>query len=295
MIAGLPFRALPLRTREAVCILTEGQDHWGVAYSAFILAKQAGFELEFQHASQPLRDASFYLLPSVEGYQFIARRRLLELLARVKAGATLYVSLGSGLPDGFEALTGLEPQTRERGRPPGEITFEGIAGLSVLPDRGEYKVSYRATRATVLGRAADGNPAFTVAQYGRGRVYFLTIPLEMTLTRTPGAFHSESAPPAWRIYRHMLGRLLNRRAARKTHPLVALTEHRLDANARVEIVINQSPHPIRETLAVQPGWRLQRVLYGQAETDGRSIIVPLRKNAACVAVLARGRRRLAAE
>ena len=290
MLAGLPFRCLPPRTREAVCILTEGQDHWGVAYSAFILAKQAGFEIEFQHASQPLRDAPFYLLPCLAGHQMISRRRMLALLARVQAGATLYISLDSGLPDGFEALTGLEPQTRQRNRAPGDITLEGVEGLASIPNRGTFKVNFRATRSTVLGREGDGNPALAVAPYGKGRVYFLAIPLEMTLTQTPGAFHSESAPPCWRLYRHMGGIFLKSRAVRKAHPLVGLTEHRLDAANRIAVIINHAPHRLREKLALTPGWRLKRVLHGKAGIDGPGLSVDLGRNDACVIAVASSRK-----
>jgi hypothetical protein len=290
MLDGLPWRSLPLRTREAVCILTDDQDQWGVAYSTFILAKQAGFDLEFQYASQPLKDAPFYLLPCLSGHRMVPRRRMLELLAKVSAGATLYVSLDSGLPEGFEALTGLEPQTRERSPTPADIAFEGIEGLDSLPGRRTFKVSFCATRATVLGREADGNPAFTMASYGKGRVCFLAVPMEMTLTQTPGAFHAESASPCWRLYRHMAGGLLKRRAIRKTHPMVGLTEHRLDASNRIEVVINHSPHRVREELILSPGWRLKRVLHGKAEMQEQGIVVALGANDACVVSVARSKR-----
>jgi hypothetical protein len=290
MLEGLPFPALPPRTREAVCILTEGQDHWPVAYSAFILAKQAGFDLEFQHASQPLREAPFYLVPCLSGHRMISRRRTLDLLARVKAGATLYLSLDTGLPDGFEALTGLEPQLRQKRREPGNITFEGVEGLTSIPDCGTFKVDFRATRATVLGREPDGNPAFTVAPYGRGRVYFLAVPMEMTLAKTPGAFHSESASPWWRLYQHMAGAFLKDRAVRKVHPLIGLTEHRLDASNRIAVIVNYSPHGVRETLALRRGWQLRQVLHGEVEMDRQGLVVSLGKNDASVVSVARRKR-----
>ncbi len=287
MLDGLPFRILPPRTREAVCVLTEGQDQWGVAFSAFALAKQAGFELEFQYAAQPLREAPFYLLPSLSGHRMISRHRMRDLLARVEAGAALYVSLDDGLPDGFEALTGLEPQTRERRGAPGDITIEGIGGRLILPARSPFKVDLRATRATVLGREADGNPAFTVAPVGRGKVYFLSVPLEKTLTQTPGAFHAESAPPCWRIYRHMAEAFLKRRALSKTHPMVGLTEHPLDAQTRIAIILNYSPNRLRETLVPARGWRLARVLHGSAGMKQGAIAVDLGKNDGCVLTVTR--------
>lgn len=290
MLDRLNIRSLPKRTREAVCILTESQDQWGVAYSAFILAKQAGLDLEFQYASQPLKDASFYLLPCLAGHRMIARRRMLDLLAKVEAGATLYVSLDNGLPDGFEALTGIEPLTRERGRTPGDITFEGIKGLASIPNQGTFKVNFRATRAEVLGREADGNPAFTVVPYGKGRVYFLAVPLETTLAQTPGAFHSESAPPYWRLYQHMAGIFLKRRALYKSHPMVGVTEHGLDASNRIEVIINYSPHPLQEKVVLRSGWRLKHVLHGSAKADRQHLDMDLKQNDACILVVARSKR-----
>ena len=289
-LGGLPFPRLPRRVTEAVCILSGDQDHWGVAYSTFVLAKQAGFDLEFQHASQPLRSAPLYLLPCLAGNRMISRHRMRDLLARVEAGATLYVSLDSGLPDAFEALTGLEPQTRARGRTPGDILLEQIQGLNAIPNHGTFKVDFRATRATVLGREGDGNPAFTVAPYGKGRVYFLAVPMEMTLTQTPGNFHSESAPPCWRLYQHMADDLLKGRAVRKSHPMVALTEHRRDAANRIEVLINQSPRPVRETLALAAGWRLKRVLRGKAGMEGQTLVAELPKNDACVIAVTHSKR-----
>ena len=290
MLDGMPFRALPLRTREAVCILTEEQDTWGAAYSTFILAKQAGFDLEFQHASQPLRDAPFYLLPCLTGHRMISRRRMQDLLAKVKAGATLYISLDSGLPDGFEAMTGLEPQTRQKGRAAGDIAFAGVAGLDAIPNRGTFKVNFRPTRVSVFGREPDGNPAFTAAPLGKGRVYFLSVPLEMTLAQTPGAFHAGSTPPYWRLYQQMGGHWLKRCAVRKTHGMVGLTEHALDVRSRVEVVINYSPDRLRETLEIAGGWKLKQVLYGKAVSDGRGLAVELGPNDACVLVVARPKR-----
>ena len=51
---NLPFKELPARKKDAVCILTENQDSWAVAYSSYVLAKQAGFDFEFQKAGQDI-------------------------------------------------------------------------------------------------------------------------------------------------------------------------------------------------------------------------------------------------
>ncbi|HPT99837.1 MAG TPA: glycoside hydrolase family 2 TIM barrel-domain containing protein, partial [Armatimonadota bacterium] len=264
----LPFRELPPRAREAVCILTEDQDHWGVAYSTFILAKQAGFDLEFQYASQPIREAPLYLLPCLSGAGMISRRRLHELLAKVEAGATLYISLDTGLPSSFEPITGLEPQTRERRRETDAITLSGLPDAPKIPCGGAFKVRFAPTRAEVLGHEPDGNPAFSVASYGKGKVYFLGVPMEMLLTRTPGSFHTPDAPPCWQVYRHVAADALAGRAVRKQHPLVAVTEHPFSATERLIIAINLSPEVVREELSLAPGWRVGAIHYGQVSADG---------------------------
>ena len=162
-----------------------------------------------------------------------------------------------------------------------------MAGLDAIPNHGTFKINFRPTRASVLGREPDGKPAFTTAPLGKGRVYFLAVPLEMTLAQTPGAFHAGSKPPYWRLYHQMGGHLLKRRAVRKTHGMVGLTEHALDVRSRVEVVINYPPNRLRETLEIAAGWNLKQVLHGKAMSDGRSLNLELDPNDACVMVVAR--------
>lgn len=280
---GLPFGALPLRTREAVCILTDGQDHWGVAFSTFVLAKQAGFDLEFQYETQPIKDAPLYLLPCLSGHRMISRRRMGELLAKVEAGAALYLSLGTGLPSGFEPMTGIEPQTRERRREGGMISLDGLDGAPQVPCGGPFKVRFLPTRARILGREADGNPAFTVSDYGKGKVYFLGAPMEMMLTQAPGAFHSAAAAPCWKVYRHVADEAMRTRVARKRNPMVAVTEHPLSAGRRVVVVLNQSPVPVHEEVELRKGWAVSSVHHGEAgKANGPRITCSLRANDAVV-------------
>jgi len=104
-------------------------DQWGAAYSSFILAKQAGFNIEFQTGSQPIKDASAYILPCLHGASVIDRRYWMELMGRVKEGATLYISIDSAILSHFSELAGLAIHTRERRTRPAKIE------LSFLPDK----------------------------------------------------------------------------------------------------------------------------------------------------------------
>jgi len=288
MLEGLPFRSLPPRTTEAVCILTQGQDPWGVAYSAGVLAKQAGFDLQYQYATQPIRNAALYLLPCLSGHAMIPLRRLTELLEKVQAGATLYISLDSGLPSSFEPIVGLEPQTRERRREFGPIALDGIEGAPTIPTGGAFRVRFSPTRAEVLGSEPDGGPAFSLAAYGRGRVYFLSVPMEVTLTRTPGAFHAQDAPECWRVYRAIAQEAMQARIARKQHPMLGVTEHRVDEAHVVLVAVNYSPDAVTDSLDLSPGWTLDRVLHGEATVAGEGIAASVPGNDGLVVALRRG-------
>jgi len=279
---------LPLRSRQAVCILTEGQDHWGVAYSAFILAKQAGFDLEFQYCTQPIRDADLYLLPCLSGHAMISRRRMDELLAKVEAGATLYISLDTGLPSSFAPITGLEPQTRQKRTDFGPITLKMLGNRPQIPSGGEFKVRFKATRADTLGIEEDGNPAFTVAPYGQGRVYFLSIPMEMMVTRTPGVLHHADAPPYWRVYRYFAQEAIERRIVRKQHPMLGVTEHLTGDGQTVVVLVNYSPDPIQDSLKLAEGWSVARVVHGDATPQPPRVEVIVPGNDGAVLLLTQG-------
>jgi hypothetical protein len=258
---------LPPPRPEAVCLLTRDQDTWGVAYSAFVLAKQAGFDLRFHWAEDPLPDAALYLLPCLSGHAMFSRRRLLELMAKVEAGATLYVSLDTGLPSHFEPLTGVEPQTRERRTGGGEIVFAGLDDLTTLPAGGTFRLRVKPTCAHVLG-LEDANPVFTVSECGAGRVYYLGMPLEMMLTTTPGAF-DQDAPDYWLLYRHIAAEVLDQRVVRKQQPLLGLTEHDLAADRKLIVALNYSPETLAEGLELAEGWQVGAVHRGAVAASGQ--------------------------
>jgi hypothetical protein len=123
-----------------------------------------GFNIQTSRSSLPAVPDAF-----CEGMSGITRRRWLELLERVQQGATLYVSHHDCLLSPFNEPFGVEIQTRQRSRYPTEVRLDGLDEPLELQVGGEIRLEIQPTRAEVLGRAADGNPAFTCADYGRGR------------------------------------------------------------------------------------------------------------------------------
>ena len=285
LLDRLPFAALPPVRRRAVCINTRDQDDWGVAYSAFLLSVQAGFDLSFQSAAQPLRDASVYMLPSLKGHRPLRRDRWLDLLSRVRAGATLYISLDGGFLTHFEEVTGVQVQTRAapgKGAGMKEMTLAGVPD-GVLHFNAEVEYVMRANRAKVLGAGPDGNPAFTCAAYGKGRVFLLAYPLEEMLCNSPDVFHADGKDPYWRIYAQIGESLIRTRVARKSSAMVGLTEHEMNGSERIIVLINYSTADCRESVQLKAGWRLGRVIHGARPAAGPGgLVCALPHHDACV-------------
>ena len=271
VIANLPIPALPPRVTDAVCILSAGQDTWQVGYSAFILAKQAGFDLRFTDQEQELPEAPLYLVPALKGHSFLSRRYWLKLLDRVRAGATLYVSHDDAIIPELAALAGLRVVSRSRRSGPANIAFASrVSPDLALQATSAYRLELEVTRAEVLAKEADGNPAFSVAALGKGKVFFLSVPVEADLMSHPGTFHGPTASPFWRVYRFLRQQVRCDRVLEKESPLLAVTEHILAADRRVAVCINHGVDAQRFDLALAKGWRVAATWHGPAAKATRA-------------------------
>lgn len=255
----LPIDTLPSRMTDGVCIVSQDQDQWGVAYSAFTLAKQAGRDIEFQYAEQPLKDAAVYLLPSISGTRVISKHRWLELMGRVEEGAVLYISYNDGFLGEFEKNTGLRVHTQHQRKGATQATF--LDSGESYPLEGTTKLVLHPSGAKVLAEEADGNPMFSRYSYGKGTVYFLNAPLEMYMNKSPGRF-DEGETPYWKFYEQLFATSSNDRILSKSSPMVGVTEHPLDEERRIAILINYSSSAKDETLSLASDWKLGRHFHG---------------------------------
>jgi len=278
---SLPFDALPQQKKEAVCILTDGQDQWGVAYSSYILAKQAGFDIEFQHGNQPIKVSSLYILPSIKGTDLMNRTEWLKILENVKNGATLYVSYDWGFLSHFLDPAGFEVVTNQNRDVPVDFISndKSIKSFSMPSVR---KLNINVTTAKILAHERDGNPIFTESNYGKGKIYFLAMPLEMNLTNTPGGF-TENPAECWKIYQTIAADMIKQnRVVTKNDPFVGITEHDLSANEKVIVLVNYTPTDKEVTLSIHKDWKVNKALYGFLPEKSK---VKISENDACVLLL----------
>lgn len=240
---------LPPNLTDAVCILTRGQDTWAAAYGSFILAKKAHMDLRFADAEHALPDANVYMLPSIKGTSALPRRTCVELLERVKKGATLYLSLDDCLLSAFDKLTGTRVLTRCAALGTDTVHF---AGVDFALDASR-RICTEPCGAQVLAANDKGDGVFSVHQLGEGRVYCLHYPIETTLAVCPAAADGPAAQPLERFYQEM-GLRSAAHAADIDLPTVGLTEHVLSANERLLVVVNYEPFEQTACLSLKDGW-----------------------------------------
>lgn len=279
VIQKLPIDKLAARKVEGVCILNSDQNHWATALGAFLLSKQAGFDIDFRFEDQPLPDADFYMLPCVTGVSGVAKQRWERLLGKVREGATLYVSSDNGYMLNFSELTGLTVQNRlRRGHAAEAILDDAGDKITIKPIPSSFKLAYRNDRAEVLACEEDGNPVLTKSFYGKGTVYFCSLPLELAMSQQPGVSYKPEQYPYWRIYERISRETRDKRIVTVEEPDVGITEHHQDDRACIAVLINYSPEPREVDLMVRSQWTIAETLYGaeiEAGKDGhRARLLP---------------------
>lgn len=274
---------LPAPTTDAACVLGDGPlDQWGTASAAFVLAKQAGFDLQFRRRGQQLPDSALYLLPSISGHGALRGHEMDELLDRVDAGATLYVSASDLVVTALAERTGMAV-VRRSSRSQAARFRTAYTGEAVLTCDTPVRYEMESRGAQVLGREVDGNPCLSRVDHGAGRVYLSTLPLESSAVARAGAFHDASAPPLWRIYAGIAAERLAARALTKDDPRLGLTEHAMSTGDRVAVLVNYSPRAGAFSLTLGGGWRLDKELWGSVTAlEGGRLVAELAGNDAAV-------------
>jgi Endo-beta-mannanase len=259
---GAEFGGLPTRIIDAVCVLSHGQDQWAAAYGAFILAKQAGLDLEFAYCEDKIPDSPTYLLPALSGGNSVPRHVTLELLEKVAGGATLYMSMNDAMLSPFTAYTGLKVITRSRRIKNDLVTLGGYN----FEFGGQYKLTLESAGADVLASDGDGRPVFSVYRYGKGKVYYINFPIELNASCDTGAVSGVNAVPYYNFY-SLLGIRRPEKIAVSGSPFICVTEHILDEKTRLLAVANYRPYECVTEITLSNGWRYDKLVSLQDSTD----------------------------
>ncbi len=262
-------KPLPAKKKNAVCLLSCGQDAWATAYSVNLLAKQAGFEVQFANAEKEIPESDLYLLPSLYRNGAPLRTQTL-LLDRVRKGAVLYLSLGDAFLSSFEELTGLRiKETALRSNPTEKITR--ISDGKQFTVSNPRKWTFTVTDAEVLATETDGNPALVRRKYGKGWICFLSFPLEQWLADQPGAFDCRDGKEYFDLYRELFAPHLKRIVTEKSSPFLEITEHPVTSDACEIVALSYSDTTNAFEITLSSAWQLSETAVGKTIVSGEKI------------------------
>ena len=256
---------LPPLRKNAVCILTNKQDQWGVAYMTFLLAKQAGFDIEFQYAEQPLKKADFYLMPSVQGNKAISRHSWQNIMDAVETnGATLYISSGDCTLEPFYGeWSGITLETVSKAAEKQEMIADEFRFFCNCP----WHLEVSTERGESLARNQWGESVFIKTKCGKGTILYSTLSVETSLCEQPKAFHADY----YKLYRKLAELAGVKRAVTRTNPMLTLTEHFEEDGTLLVCAVNNTPQEITDTL-LAPGWTFCDSAAGVKQSSAEVII-----------------------
>ncbi len=237
---------LPPASIDAVCLLTEEQDCWGVAYMSYVLAKQAGLNISFADATKEIPDAKVYMLPSINGNNILPKELYLKLKEKVSAGAKLYISQDTGFLSDFEGLTG------------NKITDSALAEEDGILNLNGKEIRYHRNRKLYLENTRAEQvktPLITRAAYGEGEVYYVGFPAEAMLIGKSRAFDGNVSE----IYREVFKDELSAHAVRVDNENVALTLHE-DGGKLICVAVNHAEEA--QNIEFISDYPITRILYG---------------------------------
>ncbi len=246
MQAALPFDALPRARTDAVVITTSGD----IAHSSYILARQAGIFPAFASPERKLPDSKYYFLPCATGRAYLTIERWEELKAKVRDGATLYLSWNDTFLDSIEEVCGIEVEHRER-----------IGGIDAC-DFGDFKLDvgygvkrrFNALSAEVLAKNQKGEGVFFRNKYGKGTVYTFVHSFEKAYYASTGKYDEKAA---WKIWAKVCS--VNRLVKTK-EPNVFVSEHCFGNGRCGVLVINNRDVPYEGKPDICEGWNVSQVI-----------------------------------
>ena len=230
-IKSLPFASLPPRRIDAVVLVSEKEDFWKQALGAWLLSRQAGFDICYAHAEGEWPQSSFYILPSSasNSYTTYSHRAWKRLVGKVQLGATVLITLGNGavLSD-LEAVAGVRTESHFKCNTTRHVIAK--KGAFDLPDSYARRISL--VEGDVLAKDAEGSPVMTMKRLGTGRVVFVN-----------GAVEVNAAIDGWPVYAEAAEVAGVKRVVRGDNPSVGFTEHSMNGVTYV-VAVNYKSDPV---------------------------------------------------
>ncbi len=236
---------LPPRRVDAVVLVSDREKAWDSAFGAYLLARQAGFDVSYADAEKfPLPDAKLYVLPAGHGCDPYSYEAWCAALKKAEAGATLFISKGNGTRySGFLDATGNEIDYFCQQGTATKFELKDFPGR-VIDAWDGTRTEITPKRSTVLGASANGRAMVTVQNYGKGQVVYCNFPIESDSLYRSDCFYGANPNPRYLIYKtaaKTAGIVRTVAKTEKSLPGVGLTEHRLADGRTVVVAVNYEP------------------------------------------------------
>ena len=237
-------RKLPPRQVDAVVLVSALENGWSSAFGAYLLARQAGFDVRFASAENfPLPDAKLYVFPAGNGCDPYTYEAWCAALTKAESGATVLISKGNGTRySGFLAATGNEIDS---------FCQQGTATKFELKDYpGRVIDAWDGTRteitpkgSVVLAAASNGRVMVTSHAYGKGRVLYCNFPIESDSVYRTDCFTGANPNPRYLVYKVAAKTAGIVRRVEKDLPGVGITEHPASNGRTICVAVNYEPAP----------------------------------------------------
>ena len=266
--------------RDAAVIITSPEAAWSSGWGAFLLAKQAHFDVEFCYADQPLPEYDLYIVPSVDGCGGITPELFNRLLRRAEEGATIFISSAGGPLSPFETAFGVESDGYDT---PADGITQVKFGSEELSFHDVVRQRLLPTDAVIAtGNDDGGTPFFFRRRVGAGELCYFAFPLEREVATMPGACEQGY----YRIYESVAEKVLSQRPITVAAPHVSVTIHPAGENRMFAAFVNNGrsaeivtpqlrnarivgifPAERKNEVELQPGqWRVFELVVGDEES-----------------------------
>ena len=268
VLSLLPDGKLPKHTVNATILIPrEESDETDLLRTSYILAKQANIDVNFNYILDPICDSPLYILPSIKDNKAIPKTRLNELMKKVEEGSVLYICADEGLLRQIPEITGVEIEYREKIDATKTLKFNG----NEIPVHTTYFYSPESFDGHVAATDENDVPVFFKHAYGKGYVYFLTLPLEAFLANKKGAFFKDNNIDYSCIYRELAKTANIKRICDSDNKYIRLTEHVIDENSLYVVAINYNNKPEVANISIEQGYTVSAI-YGKNIENGKIFI-----------------------
>ena len=240
LLSKLPAGELPASECDGIILVPrEEAPVIDLVQTSYILASEAGLDMHFSYMLDPIPDSPLYIIPSVEKNKAIPKGRLDELLLKVASGSILYISADTGFFRNIPEITGVEFSYREAVNTTKTLHAFG----EELPIKTTYFYKSESSCAEVVGVDESGEGVLFKYSYGKGYIYFLTLPLERALTQDPTLFHKKETKKYSVVYKEIAKCAGVKKKVVVSDAFVGVTEHKYENGDTYICLVNYQGEP----------------------------------------------------